>query len=733
MMSAELRYFATAAKGVASVLLTELEGLGARDVREAPAGVAFSGTLELAYRVCLWTRTANRILLPLAEFEAPDAAALYAGVQTVAWHEHLPSQATLAVDFTGTSRAISHTHFGALKVKDAIVDALRARTGQRPSIDPRQPGVRVHVHLDKERASISIDLSGSSLHERGYRTEAGAAPLKENLAAALLLRLKWPDIAAQGGPLLDPMCGSGTLLIEGALIAGDVAPGLQRDYFGFLGWGGHDALQWAALLAEANERSSAGRGRIPVIIGSDRDLRVLKIAQANVQRAQLADRVRFIKRDVSAARPPSSMAGLVVVNSPYGERLGESGELELLYASLGRMLREHFAGWKAGVFTGSPALGKRMGLRARRKYALYNGPLPCELLCFDVEPEWFVIERPRVVQTDRAVDAHQPPAALSAGGEMFANRLRKNLRSLSKWARNEGIDCYRLYDADMPEYAFAIDVYCGTRTWVHVQEYAPPASVDPYSAETRRQDVLSAVPAVLHIPAEDLFIKVRQRQKGGGQYEKQAGQGELREIAEGPCRFLVNFTDYLDTGLFLDHRITRRMLAAWAKGQRFLNLFGYTGSATVYAAYGGATATTHVDMSRTYLEWAQRNLTLNGFSGPHHEFIQADCVAWLATARNDSLRRGRYGLIFVDPPTFSRSKRMEGTFDVQRDHVAMLHAASDLLSPDGRIVFSTNLRSFKLDQEGLAPLRIEDITAQTIPRDFARNSRIHQCFSIVRS
>lgn len=728
-MSPDLHYFATAAKGVASVLLEELQGFGAQDLREAPAGVFFRGTLELAYRACLWARTANRILLPLAQVDASDAQALYAGVRTLPWHDHVPAQATLAVDFTGTNRAISHTHFGALKVKDAIVDELRARTGQRPSIDTHRPSVRVHVHLDRDRATVSIDLSGASLHERGYRSEAGAAPLKETLAAALLLRLKWPQIAADGGGLLDPMCGSGTLLIEGALIAGDIAPGLQRDYFGFLGWSGHDASCWAALLEEAKQRAIVGRERIPAIRGSDNDPRVLQIAQANAQRAQLATRMQFIKQDVHAADPHGLNAGLVVVNPPYGERLGEEGALEAVYARLGQVLRERFVGWKAGIFTGNPMLGKRMGLRARRKYALYNGPLPCELLCFEVQPEWFVKNRSAALAQGNPVN---PPAALSAGADMFANRLRKNLRSLGKWARGESIDCYRLYDADMPEYAFAIDVYRGARTWVHVQEYAPPASVDPQSADKRRQEVLSAVPIVLDIAAQDVFLKVRQRQRAGGQYEKQAGAGVLQEVAEGPCRFLVNFTDYLDTGLFLDHRITRCMLADWAKDRRFLNLFGYTGSATVFAAYGGAATTTHVDMSRTYLEWAQRNLALNGFSGAQHEFIQADCLAWLETAREDSHRRGRYGLIFVDPPTFSRSKRMEGTFDVQRDYVSLLHAASELLDAGGRLVFSTNLRNFKLDAAGLAPLRVEDISAQTIPRDFARNPRIHQCFSITR-
>lgn len=731
-MDTELNFFATAPKGVASVLLGELQDIGARNVREAPAGVSFTGSLELAYRACLWSRTANRILLPLADFDVPDAEALYAGVQSIHWRDHLPLQATLAVDFTGTNRAITHTHFGALKVKDAIVDALRAPTGERPSIDTHRPSVRVHVHLSRERASVSIDLSGSSLHERGYRGEAGAAPIKENLAAALLLRLKWPEMAVQGAALLDPMCGSGTLPIEGALMAGDIAPGLLRDYFGFFGWGGHEALIWTALLAEARDRANAGRNRIPVIIGGDNDDRVLKFAHANALRVQLAERLQFVKQDVCDARPPNASPGLLVVNPPYGERLGETAELERLYTHLGQTLREHFVGWKAGVFTGSPGLGKHMGLRARRKYALYNGPLPCELLCFDVEPDWFVRDPERAVPVEAKPLAQQPSAVLTASAEMFANRLRKNLRSLGKWARSEGIRCYRLYDADMPEYAFAIDVYDGARCWVHVQEYAPPSSVDPQGAEKRRQDVLSAVPSVLNIAPQDVFVKVRQRQKSGTQYQKQAGEGALYEVTEGACRFLVNFTDYLDTGLFLDHRLTRRMLAEGSNGQRFLNLFGYTGSATVFAAYGGAASTTHVDMSRTYVEWAQRNLALNEFSGPQYEFIQADCIAWLAAARKDPWRRSRYGLIFIDPPTFSRSKRMEGTFDIQRDHVAMLHAASELLTQGGQIIFSTNLRSFKLDVQELAPLRVEDVTARTIPRDFARNPRIHQCFLITR-
>ncbi len=288
----------------------------------------------------------------------------------------------------------------------------------------------------------------------------------------------------------------------------------------------------------------------------------------------------------------------------------------------------------------------------------------------------------------------QVPTALTPGAEMFANRLRKNLKQLGKWAERENICCYRLYDADMPEYALAIDLYQGAARWAHVQEYAAPKSIDPDKASERLKEALSAIPGVLDIPAEQIFLKVRQRQKGSAQYERLAERGEFHEVQEDGLKLLVNFTDYLDTGLFLDHRLTRRMLRELAKDKRFLNLFGYTGTATVHAAVG-ARATTTVDMSRTYLDWARRNLALNGFEGQQHELIQADVLVWL-----EEEAERRYDLIFLDPPTFSTSKRMQDTLDVQRDHVALIRAAARLLSPDGTLIFSTNFRRFRLDRDG---------------------------------
>ncbi|BCR04420.1 ribosomal RNA large subunit methyltransferase K/L [Desulfuromonas versatilis] len=718
-MSDLLNFFATAPKGMEQLLAEELNSLGAVEAAEARAGASFSGTLETAYRACLWSRLASRVLLPLASFAAADPEALYQGVRSLAWQEHLAPQGTLAVDCSLSGSNITHSQFAALKVKDAIVDQFRDACGVRPSVDTERPDIRVNLHLHRNQATLSLDLSGESLHRRGYREEAVLASLKENLAAAILYRAGWPAIAAAGGTLIDPTCGSGTLVLEGALIAADIAPGLQRGYFGFLGWRKHDQAAWERLLAEARQRREAGLEKLPVLVGYDADHKAIRAAWANAERAGLASRVHFEKRDLKDLDQPGGKgvrAGLVVANPPYGERLGEIRELMPLYATLGSRLRECFQGWRASIITGNPDLGKQMGIRARRMHTLYNGALECKLLHFEIDPQWFVSAPPK-----GAVPASVEE--LSEGARMFANRLRKNLKNLGRWAKKQEIGCYRLYDADMPEYAVAVDLY---ETWVHVQEYAPPKSIDPKQAEARLQEVAAALPLALEVPEERIFYKVRQRQKGSAQYEKLDQKGEFHEVAEGNCRFLVNFTDYLDTGLFLDHRPTRQMIQELAAGKRFLNLFGYTGTASVHAAKGGATSTTTVDMSRTYLEWAKKNLALNGFAGRNHQLIQGDCLAWLAEQKE------AFELIFLDPPTFSTSKRMEKTFDVQRDHVPLLQAAARLLAPGGLLIFSNNYRRFKMDREALAGLDFEEITAQTIPRDFERNPRIHNCWKITR-
>ncbi|MDH3310982.1 MAG: bifunctional 23S rRNA (guanine(2069)-N(7))-methyltransferase RlmK/23S rRNA (guanine(2445)-N(2))-methyltransferase RlmL [Gammaproteobacteria bacterium] len=714
-MTTACPFFATCPKGIESLLAEELRHLGAEMVKETRAGVAFEGMLAIGYRACLWSRLASRILLPLTSFPASTPEDLYAGIQSISWKEHLDPAGTMAVDFTTSQSAITHSHYGALKVKDAIVDQLRDEFSIRPSVDTARPDLRVNVYLLRDKATVSLDLSGESLHRRGYRTKTVQAPLKENLAAAILLRANWPAIAREGGMLVDLMCGSGTLLIEGAMLTADIAPGLAREYFGFLRWKQHDAAVWTGLLDEARQRRETGLPQLPPIHGYDHDPLAIRAARDNIRRAGLGNLILAQQRELNACTPEEAATGLVVANPPYGERLGPGSELPALYTEIGTQLKKWFPGWRAAVFTGNPDLGKVMGLRAGKMHTLYNGAIQCKLLHFEITPENTVGER-----------APKPfEIRPGSSAEMFANRLRKDLQHFGRWARRQEIFAYRLYDADLHEYNLAVDVYESDRRYVHVQEYEAPDTIDPNKARQRLQHALGVIPVVLEIPREQMFFKVRKRQKGGAQYEKHGETGEFHEVREGPARFLVNFTDYLDTGLFLDHRDTRVMLAEQAKGKSFLNLFGYTGTATVRAALGGAVSTTTVDMSYTYLDWAQRNFELNKLPGNKHELIQADVQVWLKENR-----QRRYGLIFLDPPTFSRSKRMEDTLDVQRDHAALISDTAAMLAPGGILIFSTNLRRFKIDLEALAGLTVEDITRKTIPKDFERDVKIHQCFRI---
>ncbi len=713
------QFIATTPKNMELLLVDELRALGATDVAETRAGARFSGTMETAYRACLWSRTANRILLPLATFPAASPEELYAGVQGISWQEHFGVDHTFAVDFNSSRSTINHTHFGALKVKDAIVDQFREQLDERPSIDTEQPDIRINLYLLQDEATVSLDLSGDSLHRRGYRTEGMGAPLKENLAAAILLRAGWPEIAKAGGALVDPMCGSGTLPIEAAMMAADIAPGLLRSHWGFLQWKQHDADIWQGLLDEAEARREQGLEQMPAIIGYDHNPKAVRSAQDNVAQAGLSWQVKVEQRELKDAAPPEdATSGLVVVNPPYGERMGGDSDLEALYARIGEMLRQRFSGWRATLFTGNPDLGKSMGIRANKIHSLYNGSIECKLLHFEIDPEWYVSER--------RFPTPLPLEQRSDGASGLANRLRKNSKHLASWRKREGITCYRLYDADLPEYAVAVDIYEGERMWVHVQEYQAPKSIDQRKARLRLREALGVILETLEIGEEQLFFKVRQQQKGSSQYQKLDSSKHFHQVSEGGHKFWVNFEDYLDTGLFLDHRTTRSLLAKLATGKRFLNLFAYTGAATVYAAKAGASATTTIDMSNTYLDWAKRNMFLNGLQGPEHQFVRVDCVEWLERGGGGK----QYGVIFLDPPSFSSSKRMDGVFDVQRDHVALIKSAAGLLEPDGVLMFSCNLRSFKLDQEALQGLDIEDISRATLPQDFARNPKIHRCWQI---
>jgi 23S rRNA (guanine2445-N2)-methyltransferase / 23S rRNA (guanine2069-N7)-methyltransferase len=706
-----MNFFVTCPKGIEGLLLDELKMLGMASVKETQAGVYFEGELRDAYRVCLWSRLANRVLLPLQVSPVNTADELYEAVQQVQWLDHLRPLGTLSVDFTGRTEQIINTHFGAQRVKDAVVDQIRAATGNRPTVDRAEPDLGINVHLYSGKATIALDLSGGSLHRRGYRKRAGQAPMKENLAAAVLYRAGWPQLAATHPQLLDPMCGSGTLLIEAAMMAADVAPGLLRQRFGFSRWLQHDKGLWRELHAEAVQRRDTGLAALTVrFTGYDRDASVLQIAEQNSDRAGLAGVIDWREQDMVELGAPAPGPGLLVTNPPYAERIGDETELMYMYRQMGERLKRQFGGWKVAIFSGNAEQCKVIGLKVDRQYKLYNGAIECGLFLFTLHAE-----------RDRPLPLEQG-APVSEQAQMFANRLKKNLKALSRWVKREQIECYRLYDADMPEYAVAVDCY---GDWVHVQEYAPPSSIDPRRAFERLQDVISVIPEVLGVKPERVVLKQRRRQQGSSQYGRQGQTDHFVEVQEHGCKLRVNLHDYLDTGLFLDHRPVRRRIQALALGKDVLNLFCYTATASVHAAMGGAESTTSVDMSATYLGWAMKNMGLNGFAGGANQFIQADCIKWL-----NQPRAAAFDLIFMDPPTFSNSKRMEEVLDIQRDHVSLVQAAMKLLRPGGVLLFSNNYRRFVLDYEALADFDIQDITAKTLDPDFKRSKSIHVCFEI---
>jgi 23S rRNA (guanine2445-N2)-methyltransferase / 23S rRNA (guanine2069-N7)-methyltransferase len=729
--TAPLNLLATCPKGIEGLLADELTALGAEPGKTTVAGVYFSADQATAYRVCLWSRLANRVILLLArEAMIETAEQVRDVVARIAWSQHLAPGKTLAVDFHGRSDHIRHTRFGAQTVKDGVVDALQLAGQERPNVDTKTPDLRIYAHLHRANLSLGIDLSGESLHRRGYRRDVGHAPLKENLAAALLVRAGWPERAKAGEPLIDPLCGAGTLLIEAALMAADQAPNLNRERFGFHGWAGHQDVVWSELKREAEARASIGRKRCKTeLMGFDQSPAALTAAKSNAMRAGIPALITLHGQSLAQLTRPETLTaeqGLLITNPPYGERLGELPELVQLYAQLGEKAKALFPGWTLAMFTGNPDLGHRLGLRAHKQYALKNGALDAKLLLMEIGSV-----RPAPQQSGEPSEAGVAPQAsstakpaVSENAQMFANRLAKNQKRLKKWLKQSGETCYRIYDADMPEYALAVDRY-GDR--VHVQEYAAPSSINPVQAQKRLFGALEVLPEALGVDPSKIYVKRRERQTGAAQYQKREASGERFEVQEGSARLWVNLRDYLDTGLFLDHRPVRRMLGEMASGKRFLNLFCYTATATVQAALGGASDSVSVDMSNTYLEWARDNFALNKLDPRLHRVVRDDCFRWLETAN------AQFDLIFMDPPTFSNSKKMRDTLDVQRDHPRLVELAMARLAPGGTLVFSNNQRRFKLDEALSERYAVEEITTRTFDPDFQRRTNLHHVFLLHHS
>jgi 23S rRNA (guanine2445-N2)-methyltransferase / 23S rRNA (guanine2069-N7)-methyltransferase len=683
-------------RGCEEVLADELRALDVEVAEVRPTAVHARGTLREGYRICLWSRVASRVLLPLAEIEADDDVALYGALAEVEWWRHFEPTKTFAIGSSQAPRSTFPSHYWVQRAKDAIVDAFREHSGARPSVDKREPALRFHLHIGERHHELALDFSGDALHRRGYRKSGGKAPLKENLAAAILYLARWPEAARQGIPLLDPTCGSGTFLVEAALMATSCAPGLLRGRFGFESWLQHDA---AAFDSEQADARASRKAECPApIFGLDVSEPALSSARENLEAAGVEQHVSLALRDLSDAEKPEER-GIVVCNPPYGQRLGDEGTMFLFYQGLGDVLKRAFDGWTAYVLA-TPANIKDLGLKPARRHVLYNGAIECRLA-----------EIP--IRGAAASESSKGPAwrKPSEKAVMFANRVKKNKKKWSRWAKRNGVQCYRVYDADIPEYNVAVDQY-PTKAIVHVFQKERDAQDE--RAKQRVQDVLLTLPEALGIEATDLVVKVRRKQEPGDQYARIAERESELVVSEGDLRFIVNLEDRIDTGLFLDHRVVRAYAAERCEGRRMLNLFAYTCSVSVAAAVGGAKQTTSVDLSNTYLDWGKRNYEVNGLDPSKHRFVRDDATRWIAKNRNS------YDWIFINPPTFSRSKMSKGAFNIHKDHQALLEHAMRSLDRRGELLFTTHARDFVLEPALGRRFRVEEATKKLVPPDFLR-------------
>ena len=773
-----MEFFASCPEGFESALAQELRRIGLTQVRKLKGRVGFTGDAIDAERACLWSRLSSRIFAVIARFECGDADDLYDGTFAIAWEDVLRPGATVAVTARGTTDALRNSHFSALRVKDALCDRLIQQTGKRPDVDTEHPDARIALSLRGSRASLHLDLSGEPLFRRLPReaTHAGAAHvLRPDYAALALSEAGWLELCSlqdEGGlapMLVDACCAGGGIVLEGAQALLDRAPGLTRAHWGFEGWAHHDPDAWAALLEEADARAEAGANPRGRIIATDVSGDATAYARRVLKAAGVARWVTFAQPDVDKILPK---LGLADDAEPQRAAL-VADTTECPLSKLNRVLglvselrgTTSFGSSSVVALCRDELLERALG-PANDAYTVKPNNEDATLAIWragqasPAEPD----SRPKAPEGEGAPhaavatvdvgDGAPAPVLVPESGQ-FAARLRKVARQRRKWAKREGVSCYRIYDADLPDYAASIDLYESARDapdrWLVISEYAAPKSIDASLAQARFMDILTLAPRVLGVDAEHVAARARTRSRGGSQYAQggKAASGGVRDgarsgkrdggpsqpflIEEGGLTFEVNFDDYLDTGIFLDHRVTRGLVREHAKQARyFLNLFAYTGTATCYAADAGVDETVTVDLSNTYLDWAERNMERNGFTGHNHYFVRDDVLAWI---RDQRQTRNRWDLIFCDPPTFSNSSKMgRRTWDVQRDHVELLVGVSRLLTRDGKAIFSCNLRTFRPDTAALARAGVvlTDITAETIPEDFARNPRIHKCYLVHR-
>ena len=743
------QFFATCATSLEYLLVDELKVLGAENVKEGLSLVNFDAEWPVLYDILMWSRVASRVLYPVAKFEAKDEKSLYDQVSIIDWSQHIKSNASFVIHSQSFRSELSHTQFISQRIKDAIVDHYTDMDEQRPDVEFDRPDVVLQCRIRQNQVTLSIDLAGVGLHHRGYREHGGTAPIKENLASALLIRAGWLKRCDESQKsnedektnlnLYDPMCGSGTFLIEAAMMALDIAPGTYREYLGIFGWNQFNSELWQQTVENANKRfeKNSNKERLN-IMGSDINPKAISIAQSNFEMLNHYDLSNNIKVHIAGIDQISQIdtpnSGLVIVNPPYSERLGDFEQVKKLYTELGELLKEQFSGWDASVLSPDKVFGHSLGIRAKKIYKFNNGSIACELLNFNLEQKNYLKKR----TTENSSQNYKE--RLSEAALQLNNRIEKNKKKLKSFLKKNDISCYRVYDADLPEYNAAIDVY---QDRIHIQEYRAPKSIDEKMAVRRIKDMHRVVAGIFELPLESVYIKQRRQQKGDWQYETKGRDESGKEIekdyfhvSESGRKFKVNLKDYLDTGLFLDHRNVRQLIANECKGRSLLNLFCYTASISVYAASAGAKNTTSVDMSNTYLDWGKDNFKLNGLSLNNNEFIRDDTLVWVKEAVDSGLT---YDVIFLDPPTFSNSKKMENHFDIQVDHDLLIAQCIQLLNNKGTLYFSNNFKQFTMEfkaenHEVLSDneITIKEITKQTTSMDFFRRP-LHRCWKIQKS
>lgn len=764
----------TCADGLENALLVELDlfALVGQIVRMGRVRVNVS--LADFYKICLYSRVASRVLLPIGEYyfrqktqtinqvrenggqkstrtiktkviDEDVPTALYEFASRYDWTSMFGVDNTFAIRLSTDKRLSVNQQFATLRIKDAVADCFNEKLGKRPNVD-KSPDFHIYAHATNELAELYLDLSGTSLHKRGYRVANTDAPLKENLASALLYECQWHK--GEHTAIIDPMCGSGTLITEALLMKTAYPVGIDKKAsdFGFYHWQYHDDNLWQTLANTALNNFHANLARLEqelikgdfIALALDANAHAVRACHKNLMAsalAPIAQHVRLEQRSLASTKEVlmeiNTAYPLVITNPPYGERLGESDFIKPLYHGLGLIMADglrHVGRADMAVLASHIEHADTLPISKPNTLKCHNGALSVYFRHGAID----------FTKTDRLmheliVNFHKKEINHPDSQE-FINRLQKNIINLKKHAQKNHISNMRIYDADLPNYNVAIDIY-GDK--IHVQEYAPPKQIPADVAKSRFNLVLSAIRKIFNVQRESIFIKTRMRQSGNDQYTKNIKEDNQKSkkmyvAYEHGAYLYVNFTDYLDTGLFIDHRNIREMIKNASRGKHVLNLFAYTCTASVHSAMGGAKSVTSVDLSANYLNWGKQNFALNGLdltattsdNTPKYQFIATDVFDWL---KNNT---EQFEVIFIDPPTFSNSKKFQGTFDVQRDHVALISRAMNRLAPNGVLYFSNNFTKFVLDDEIKSRYEVTPITDKTIGVDFNLKKPIHQSFKI---